>query len=119
MPHFSNSAQIDRAASTLSDAVFMLAEWRVGINFIIIIHDVFENILLPTMIYYIIFTSKTKYKNSKCKIFISILKLYLQEKVCQEYGLYCAVAGLMLANKDPVSAWNPVRGPKNMKITYP
>ncbi|XP_028043068.1 cell cycle checkpoint protein RAD17 isoform X2 [Bombyx mandarina] len=69
MPHFSNSAQIDRAASTLSDAVFMLAEWR--------------------------------------------------EKVCQEYGLYCAVAGLMLANKDPVSAWNPVRGPKNMKITYP
>lgn len=39
--------------------------------------------------------------------------------MCQEYGLYVAVAGLMLANKKPVSAWNPVRGPKNMKIQYP
>ncbi|XP_063825509.1 cell cycle checkpoint protein RAD17 [Ostrinia nubilalis] len=42
-----------------------------------------------------------------------------REKMCQEYGLYTAVAGLMLANKNPVSAWNPVRGPKNMKIQYP
>ncbi|CAG4956078.1 unnamed protein product [Colias eurytheme] len=41
------------------------------------------------------------------------------EKLCQEYGLYTAVAGLMLANKSPVSAWNPVRGPKNMKVQYP
>lgn len=39
--------------------------------------------------------------------------------MCQEYGLYTAVAGLMLANKNPISAWNPVRGPKNMKIQYP
>ncbi|KAH9644821.1 hypothetical protein HF086_007909 [Spodoptera exigua] len=42
-----------------------------------------------------------------------------REKMCQEYGLYNAVASLMLANKAPVSAWNPVRGPKNMKIQYP
>ncbi|XP_046965914.1 cell cycle checkpoint protein RAD17 [Vanessa cardui] len=42
-----------------------------------------------------------------------------REKICQEYGLYTAVAGLMIANKSPVSAWNPVRGPKNMRIQYP
>lgn len=30
-----------------------------------------------------------------------------------------AIAGLMTANKSPVSAWNPVRGPKSMKIQYP
>ncbi|CAH2232861.1 jg16621 [Pararge aegeria aegeria] len=42
-----------------------------------------------------------------------------REKLCQEYGLYIAVAGLMLSNKSPVSAWNPVRGPKNMKVQYP
>ncbi|CAG9786694.1 unnamed protein product [Diatraea saccharalis] len=42
-----------------------------------------------------------------------------REKICQEIGLYVAVAGLMLANKAPVSAWNPVRGPKNLKIVYP
>ncbi|XP_022814003.1 cell cycle checkpoint protein RAD17 isoform X4 [Spodoptera litura] len=42
-----------------------------------------------------------------------------REKMCQEYGLYNAVASLMLSNKAPVSAWNPVRGPKNMKIQYP
>ncbi|XP_047503683.1 cell cycle checkpoint protein RAD17 [Pieris napi] len=42
-----------------------------------------------------------------------------REKTCQEYGLYTAVAGLMLANKAPVSAWNPVRGPKNMRVQYP
>ncbi|CAH2096262.1 unnamed protein product [Euphydryas editha] len=42
-----------------------------------------------------------------------------REKICQEYGLYVAIAGLMTANKSPVSAWNPVRGPKNMKIQYP
>ncbi|XP_023936101.2 cell cycle checkpoint protein RAD17 isoform X2 [Bicyclus anynana] len=42
-----------------------------------------------------------------------------REKLCQEYGLYTAVAGLMLSNKSPVSAWNPVRGPKNMRVTYP
>ncbi|XP_072949161.1 cell cycle checkpoint protein RAD17-like isoform X1 [Epargyreus clarus] len=41
------------------------------------------------------------------------------EKLSQEQGLYVAVAGLMLANKHPISAWNPVRGPKNMKIQYP
>ncbi|VVC89302.1 unnamed protein product [Leptidea sinapis] len=41
------------------------------------------------------------------------------EKTCQEYGLYTAVSGLMLANLSPVSAWNPVRGPKNMRIQYP
>ncbi|KAM3965327.1 rad17 checkpoint clamp loader component [Aphomia sociella] len=69
IPHFSCSAHTDKAASALSDADYMLAEWR--------------------------------------------------EKMCQEYGLYTAVAGLMLANKSPVSAWNPVRGPKNMKIQYP
>ncbi|XP_026734963.1 cell cycle checkpoint protein RAD17 isoform X4 [Trichoplusia ni] len=60
---------VDKAASALSDADFMLAEWR--------------------------------------------------EKLCQEYGLYTAVASLMLANKAPISAWNPVRGPKNMRIQYP
>ncbi|KAL0883219.1 hypothetical protein ABMA27_016651 [Loxostege sticticalis] len=69
LPHFSSADQADKAASVLSDADYMLAEWR--------------------------------------------------EKMCQEYGLYTAVAGLMLANKNPVSAWNPVRGPKNMKIQYP
>ncbi|XP_045772916.1 cell cycle checkpoint protein RAD17 [Maniola jurtina] len=42
-----------------------------------------------------------------------------REKLCQEHGLYTAVAGLMLSNKSPVSAWNPVRGPKNMKVQYP
>ncbi|XP_045447979.1 cell cycle checkpoint protein RAD17 [Melitaea cinxia] len=42
-----------------------------------------------------------------------------REKICQEYGLYMAIAGLMTANKSPVSAWNPVRGPKSMKIQYP
>lgn len=42
-----------------------------------------------------------------------------QEKMCQEYGLYISTAGLMLANEAPISAWNPVRGPKNMKIQYP
>ncbi|CAK1556326.1 unnamed protein product [Leptosia nina] len=42
-----------------------------------------------------------------------------REKTCQEYGLYTAVAGLMVANKAPISAWNPVRGPKNMRIQYP
>ncbi|PZC79496.1 hypothetical protein B5X24_HaOG216276 [Helicoverpa armigera] len=69
LPHFSNIDHVDKAASAISDADFMLAEWR--------------------------------------------------EKMCQEYGLYTAVASLMLANKAPVSAWNPVRGPKNMKIQYP
>lgn len=48
-----------------------------------------------------------------------IYNYLLQEKMCQEHGLYTAVAGLMLANKSPVSAWNPVRGPKNMKVQYP
>ncbi|KAJ8731394.1 hypothetical protein PYW07_004558 [Mythimna separata] len=69
LPHFSNIDHVDKAASAISDADFMLAEWR--------------------------------------------------EKMCQEYGLYTAVASLMLANKAPISAWNPVRGPKNMKIQYP
>ncbi|CAH0398386.1 unnamed protein product [Chilo suppressalis] len=69
LPHFSSIDHVDKAASALSDADFMLAEWR--------------------------------------------------EKICQENGLYVAVAGLMLSNKAPVSAWNPVRGPKNMKIIYP
>ncbi|XP_049873553.1 cell cycle checkpoint protein RAD17 [Pectinophora gossypiella] len=67
--HFSCSVDADRAASALSDADYLLGEWR--------------------------------------------------EKMCQEYGLYVAVSGLMLANKAPLSAWNPVRGPKNMKINYP
>ncbi|XP_013186926.1 cell cycle checkpoint protein RAD17 isoform X2 [Amyelois transitella] len=69
LPHFSSADHADKAAAALSDADYLLAEWR--------------------------------------------------EKMCQEYGLYTAVAGLMLANKAPVSAWNPVRGPKNMKIQYP
>ncbi|CAH0715609.1 unnamed protein product, partial [Brenthis ino] len=69
LPHFSSINDVDIAATALSTADCMLAEWR--------------------------------------------------EKVCQEYGLYIGVAGLMLANKSPVSAWNPVRGPKNMKIQYP
>ncbi|CAH0585773.1 unnamed protein product [Chrysodeixis includens] len=69
LPHFSCIDHVDKAASALSDADFMLAEWR--------------------------------------------------EKLCQEYGLYTAVASLMLANKAPISAWNPVRGPKNMRIQYP
>ncbi|XP_075977968.1 rad17 checkpoint clamp loader component isoform X1 [Anticarsia gemmatalis] len=69
LPHFSCIDHVDKATSALSDADFMLAEWR--------------------------------------------------EKMCQEHGLYTAVAGLMLANKAPVSAWNPVRGPKNMKVQYP
>ncbi|KOB74051.1 Uncharacterized protein OBRU01_09670, partial [Operophtera brumata] len=56
LAHFSCADHADRAASALSDADFMLAEWR--------------------------------------------------EKMCQEYGLYTSVAGLMLANKAPVSAWN-------------
>ncbi|CAH2048589.1 unnamed protein product, partial [Iphiclides podalirius] len=68
-PHFSCTNDVDKAASALSYADYMLAEWR--------------------------------------------------EKYCQEYGLYIAVAGLMLANKTPVSAWNPVRGPKNMNVKYP
>ncbi|XP_068633370.1 cell cycle checkpoint protein RAD17 isoform X2 [Battus philenor] len=42
-----------------------------------------------------------------------------REKYCQEYGLYVAVAGLMLTNKSPVSAWNPVRGPKKINVEYP
>ncbi|KAJ2949062.1 hypothetical protein O0L34_g6002 [Tuta absoluta] len=69
LPHFSNADHVDKATSALSDADFMLAEWR--------------------------------------------------EKMCQEYGLYTAVAGMMIANKSPISAWNPVRGPKSMKIQYP
>ncbi|XP_041979281.1 cell cycle checkpoint protein RAD17 isoform X2 [Aricia agestis] len=69
LPHFSCMYDADKAASALSDADYLLAEWR--------------------------------------------------EKLCQEFGLYVAVAGLMLANKSPVSAWNPVRGPKNMKIQFP
>lgn len=69
LSRFSCISHVDEAASALSDADFMLAEWR--------------------------------------------------EKICQEHGLYTAVAGLMLANKAPVSAWNPVRGPKNMRIEYP
>ncbi|CAB3261398.1 unnamed protein product [Arctia plantaginis] len=69
LPHFACIDHVENATSALSDADFMLAEWR--------------------------------------------------EKSCQEHGLYIAVAGLMLANKSPVSAWNPVRGPKNMRIQYP
>ncbi|KAG6443710.1 hypothetical protein O3G_MSEX003015 [Manduca sexta] len=69
LPHFACPYQTERAASILSDADFMLAEWR--------------------------------------------------EKMCLEYGLYAAVAGLMLANRTPVSAWNPVRRPTYSKIQYP
>ncbi|XP_037971064.2 cell cycle checkpoint protein RAD17 [Plutella xylostella] len=69
LPHFSCVDHAQRAAAALSDADYMLSEWR--------------------------------------------------ERVCQEFGLYIATAGLMLSNKAPVSAWNPVRGPKNMKIQYP
>ncbi|CAG4982922.1 unnamed protein product [Parnassius apollo] len=69
LPHFSSISDVDKAVSAISDADYILAEWR--------------------------------------------------EKYCQEYGLYIAVAGLMLANKSPVSAWNPVRGPKNMNVQYP
>ncbi|XP_013145094.1 PREDICTED: cell cycle checkpoint protein RAD17 isoform X2 [Papilio polytes] len=69
LPHFSCIHDIEKATSALSDADFLLSEWR--------------------------------------------------EKFCQEYGLYIGVAGMMLANKAPVSAWNPVRGPKNMNPQYP
>ncbi|XP_032517738.2 cell cycle checkpoint protein RAD17 isoform X2 [Danaus plexippus] len=69
LPHFSGTYDVDEAATALSNADCMLAEWR--------------------------------------------------EQICQEYGLYTAVSGLMLANKSPVPAWNPVRGPKNMKVIYP
>ncbi|XP_073956878.1 rad17 checkpoint clamp loader component isoform X2 [Choristoneura fumiferana] len=69
LSHFSLIDHVANAALGLSDADFMLAEWR--------------------------------------------------EKILQEYGLYTSVAGLMIANKAPVSAWNPVRGPKTMKIQYP
>ncbi|XP_063536398.1 cell cycle checkpoint protein RAD17 [Cydia strobilella] len=69
LSHYSSIDHVVGAALSLSDADFMLGEWR--------------------------------------------------EKMCQEHGLYTAVAGLMVANKAPVSAWNPVRGPKNMKIQYP
>ncbi|CAG9561953.1 unnamed protein product [Danaus chrysippus] len=69
LPHYSCAYDVDEAATALSDADCMLAEWR--------------------------------------------------EQICQEYGLYTAVSGLMLANKSPVPAWNPVRGPKTMKVIYP
>ncbi|XP_014367105.2 cell cycle checkpoint protein RAD17 [Papilio machaon] len=69
LPHFSCINDVEKATTALSDADFLLSEWR--------------------------------------------------EKFCQEYGLYIAVAGLMLANKSPISAWNPVRGPKNMNPQYP
>ncbi|XP_053609797.1 cell cycle checkpoint protein RAD17 [Plodia interpunctella] len=69
LTHFSCADHAVMAATALSDADYLLAEWR--------------------------------------------------EKMCQEYGLYTVVAGMMLANKAPLSAWNPVRGPKNMRIQYP
>lgn len=42
-----------------------------------------------------------------------------REKYGKMYGITVAVAGLMIANKAPVSSWHPIRAPKKEKVIYP